>query len=271
MSSVKNNNTNKITLLERRVKYGDNGGVNIQQGLTFESNNVVIAKNGIPYKDAFLSDQAVYIGTDISTTEGYCTYVHGKCLGGGYFNTLMGYDSTMPYGINNTVVYGPKISVVGNGSVCIGSGSRSSLAGTTIGHQAGVDLSSGSLYNTIIGRLAGRGITNGGNNIAIGFNTHFPSDVSNCLVINNNNQSTRPIGGIYGTNLGLNTFSLGLNNNTPASPLDISGNFVRLRNPTTPTSSADTIGNVGDIAWDVNYVYVKTAVGGWKRSGLTAF
>jgi hypothetical protein len=183
----------------------------------------------------------------------------------------MGYDSTMPFGVNNTVVYGPKISVVGNGSVCIGSKSRTSISGTSIGHQAGSDLSSGSQNNVMIGRAAGGACVNGSNNIAIGSFNYFPSDVSNCLVINNNNQSTRPIGGIYGTNLGLNTFSLGLNNNTPASPLDISGNFVRLRNSTTPTSSADTIGNVGDIAWDVNYVYVKTAVGGWKRSGLTAF
>jgi hypothetical protein len=63
---------------------------------------------------------------------------------------------------------------------------------------------------------------------------------------------------------------IGVGTNLPVSPLDISGNSVRVRNTTTPTSSADTIGNVGDIAWDANYVYVKTATG-WKRSGLTAW
>lgn len=38
----------------------------------------------------------------------------------------------------------------------------------------------------------------------------------------------------------------------------------------TPTSSADPRGNVGDIAWDDSFIYVKTSVG-WKRAALTNF
>ena len=56
------------------------------------------------------------------------------------------------------------------------------------------------------------------------------------------------------------------------STLDITGstgyNQLRLRNSYTPTSSGDTNGNVGDIAWDNNYVYVKTNTG-WGRSALS--
>ena len=45
---------------------------------------------------------------------------------------------------------------------------------------------------------------------------------------------------------------------------------LRLRNTYTPTSSADANGNTGDVCWDSNYVYVKTA-SGWKRSALSTF
>jgi hypothetical protein len=44
----------------------------------------------------------------------------------------------------------------------------------------------------------------------------------------------------------------------------------RLETPYTPTSTADTNGNVGDIAWDDNYTYVKTSAG-WKRTSLSTF
>jgi len=47
-------------------------------------------------------------------------------------------------------------------------------------------------------------------------------------------------------------------------------NQLRLQTPYTPTSSADPNGQVGDIAWDDNYIYVKTSTG-WKRAALSAF
>jgi len=68
--------------------------------------------------------------------------------------------------------------------------------------------------------------------------------------------------------------TVGVNTDTPTANLDVAGttgyNQLRMRTSYTPTSSADANGNVGDMAWDANYVYVKTA-GGWKRSALSAF
>lgn len=65
---------------------------------------------------------------------------------------------------------------------------------------------------------------------------------------------------------------VGLEN--PTSRIDVEGttgyNQLRLRNSFTPTNTADTRGNVGDIAWDNNYIYVKTGAG-WKRSGLSTW
>jgi len=68
--------------------------------------------------------------------------------------------------------------------------------------------------------------------------------------------------------------NVGVRTNNPTSQLDIeSANGYaqfRMRATYTPTGSADANGNVGDVAWDVNYVYIKTAAG-WKRSALSSW
>jgi len=68
-----------------------------------------------------------------------------------------------------------------------------------------------------------------------------------------------------------NRGNVGINNEDPTSKLDISGTTgyqqLRLRNSYTPTTSGDTNGEIGDISWDDNYIYVKTN-SGWGRSSL---
>jgi hypothetical protein len=68
--------------------------------------------------------------------------------------------------------------------------------------------------------------------------------------------------------------TVGIGMTVPTSQLDILGvkgySQLRLRTPYTPTSSSDSNGNIGDISWDENYIYVKTA-SGWKRSTLGTF
>lgn len=60
----------------------------------------------------------------------------------------------------------------------------------------------------------------------------------------------------------------------PTALLDISAatgyNQLRLRTSFTPASTADANGNIGDIAWDDNYMYIKTA-SGWRRTALADF
>ncbi len=64
------------------------------------------------------------------------------------------------------------------------------------------------------------------------------------------------------------------NNNMPTALLDLDGatgyDQLRIRHSYTPTSSADVNGNVGDVSWDDDYIYIKTSTG-WKRSTLTSF
>lgn len=61
---------------------------------------------------------------------------------------------------------------------------------------------------------------------------------------------------------------------SPTSAVDISGvtgyQQFRLRTKYTPSSSADSNGSQGDVSWDDNYIYIKTA-GGWKRTALSTF
>ena len=66
------------------------------------------------------------------------------------------------------------------------------------------------------------------------------------------------------------TGNVGINTAVPTAPLDIEGNTVRVRTARTPLSATD-IGNVGDICWDANFVYVCTATNTWRRSALTAW
>ena len=57
----------------------------------------------------------------------------------------------------------------------------------------------------------------------------------------------------------------------PTAILDVTGtmgyNQLRVRTAFSPVGTADSNGNTGDIAWDDDYVYVKTSIG-WKRAAL---
>jgi hypothetical protein len=68
--------------------------------------------------------------------------------------------------------------------------------------------------------------------------------------------------------------TLGVGTTSATSRVDALGangySQLRLRTTYTPTSTADALGNVGDIAHDVNYIYVKTSAG-WKRAALSTF
>lgn len=68
--------------------------------------------------------------------------------------------------------------------------------------------------------------------------------------------------------------NVGIGNQSPTSLIDISSangfGQLRLRTSYTPSSTSDANGNTGDVSWDANYLYIKTAAG-WKRAALSTF
>ena len=68
--------------------------------------------------------------------------------------------------------------------------------------------------------------------------------------------------------------SVGIGTPSPTAKVDVNGSTgydqVRMRRSYTPSATSDTNGNTGDIAWDDDYIYIKTSAG-WKRAALTTF
>lgn len=64
--------------------------------------------------------------------------------------------------------------------------------------------------------------------------------------------------------------NVGIGTAQPESKLDVNGDRIRIRESRTP-DSAHASGNVGDIVWDDNYVYVCVAKDTWKRTKLESW
>jgi hypothetical protein len=63
---------------------------------------------------------------------------------------------------------------------------------------------------------------------------------------------------------------IGIKTSQPTEALDIDSNAIRLRSSLTPQSASD-FGEVGQICWDANYIYVCVATNTWKRSLLRSW
>jgi hypothetical protein len=68
--------------------------------------------------------------------------------------------------------------------------------------------------------------------------------------------------------------NVGIGETNPLAKLHIDSangfDQLKLESTYTPSSSSDPNGTVGDIAWDDDYIYIRTSTG-WKRSALTSW
>lgn len=94
------------------------------------------------------------------------------------------------------------------------------------------------------------------------------------LVFNSAPSTSANISGTTQMTLEKATGELGIGNSSPSAKLHVTGstgyNQVRMETSYTPTGTADANGSTGDIAWDADYIYIKTAAG-WKRAALTTW
>jgi len=83
-------------------------------------------------------------------------------------------------------------------------------------------------------------------------------------------QSGANVSNYFAGNIGV-----GSGNTAPSSLIDLAHtngyDQLVLRTPYTPTSSADTNGDPGQVAWDNNYIYIQVSGGVWKRAALSSF
>jgi hypothetical protein len=122
--------------------------------------------------------------------------------------------------------------------------------------------------NTFLGYRAGQDAT-GDSNVIIGHLAGCHETGSNKLYIANDSTTSSVL--IYGD---FSTGWVGIGTTSPSAGLDVNSstgyNQLRMRTSYTPTGTSDTNGNVGDIAWDDTYIYIKTSAG-WKRAQLGTF
>tara|TARA_R100000231_G_scaffold16959_2_gene17600 strand:- start:11671 stop:15033 length:3363 start_codon:yes stop_codon:yes gene_type:complete len=72
------------------------------------------------------------------------------------------------------------------------------------------------------------------------------------------------------THLATSGNNVGIGTTSPDAPLDINGNRLRIRTARTITN-ADDNGEVGEISWDANYLYVCVNTDTWKRVALSTW
>jgi len=119
--------------------------------------------------------------------------------------------------------------------------------------EAGVGLSAGLFFSSGFTRL-----------MSFGYGTASSSKFGRTYAGN----TSGPVDGIAVEGLS------GFGSLAPTSRAHINGangyTQFRLEKTYTPTGTSDALGATGDIAWDDNYFYIKTAAG-WKRAALSTF
>ena len=197
-----------------------------------------------------------------ATTALYTIAIGGTALqyNNGDNNIAIGdgtlYNNTS--GVNNVAV-GYQVmpnNTIGSTNVSVGDFGLSGNNGdsnTSIGYQAGASNVNGTL-NTFLGAFSDCiGYPNLSNSTAVGSNVNLQQN------------DTVILGAMA---------DVGIGTSTPTSKLHVIGtngyNQFRMETSFSPTGTTDLRGNIGDMAWDNNNIYIKTSAG-WKQSTLNTF
>lgn len=258
---IGDNNLDQLTDGARNVAIGQGSGGNISSG----GSNILLGWGTggsiTTGSENFLLGN--FSGNSLSTHKGNVAIgTTALQRGRGFYNIAIG-DRALQGSSSPSVGNNVAIGRSSMGSILTGSDSN-----VGIGSQTLANLGSNADGNIAIGFQAGQnGVGNGAAyNILIGYRVEPPiSTGDNQLNIGNL---------IHGTGLTSNqtvsTGNIGIATTTPTSTMHLKGTAMeqlRIETSGGPTSNADTSGEIGDIAYDANYIYIKTS-NGWGRAAL---
>ena|GEM_PF-5241783 len=227
------------------------------------------------------------------------------CVAGGFNNDANGYAATVAGGFYNKVSNDHASIGGGNGNVAtreyatVGGGHSNEAYGDSATVGGGYDNRAGGVYATVAGGRENSAafwcstVAGGISNQAHGSYATVPGGEQNSATGQYSLAAGRRAKALHDGALvwadsqdadfkstGDNQFlirasgGVGMGIAEPTAQLDVGAktgyNQVRMRTPYTPKTTKDENGNVGDIAWDDNYLYVKTSEG-WKRARLGTF
>ena len=203
----------------------------------------------------------------------------------------IGYAAGMANSNSYSTGVGYEVFRISNGqySVAIGyhagrssTGQRSTFVGASAGKNNTGQYSVGIGYSSLQN-------TSGTNNVAIGYHAGYEGGAN---ILTGNSNTFLGYNASYGTNTTItnstavganitltdsntvilgNSTSVGVGTTSPTSKLHIDGTAgkqLRIANSFTPSSTSNTTGETGDIAWDDGYIYVRTSAG-WQRAALS--
>jgi hypothetical protein len=226
-------------------------------------------------------------------------------VGGGFNNDANGYAATVAGGFYNRVSNDHASIGGGNGNVAtreyatVGGGHSNEAYGDSATVGGGYDNKGGGMYATVAGGRENSAalwcstVAGGMSNEAHGSYASVPGGEQNSASGQYSLAAGRRAKALHDGALvwadsqdadfestGDNQFlirasgGVGIGPTEPTAQLDVAGktgyNQVRMRTPYTPKGTKDENGNVGDMAWDDGYFYVKTGEG-WKRVRLETF
>lgn len=226
-----------------------------------------VIQQGAVQSDVTVGATGIYNILNAQAASFTCaSYTHFLCAsnaltGGAAVTTQIGYSvsSTLTGATNNYGYSGSIAAATGRWNIY--------MAGTAQNYFAG-NVGIGTSRTTPATALDVNGVVT----LALGTAAApaiVPTGVSNCGVYFPSTSSVA-ISTAGTQRVAVDATGVGIGVASPGSPLDISGDNIRVRTSKTPASATDT-GVAGQICWDASYVYVCISSNSWRRIAHAAW
>lgn len=257
------------------------GPVNITGNATINASTVIISSglnSTINGETIFitggvnsLNAATINLTSGTSNINGGTNYISGSAFITGGDNFVTGTDTRILSGIN--YITGTDIKITG-GTIFLTGTTESTVFNLTGSHMT-VTAATGtnfSIYSGVVDITGSNFFLSGNFEVRSGSFNRIESIGQN-LILNAASTATMVNPNIYGQ--ALNFGVLQINGDVSflqtSGDTTVSGVFAYRPTGMIPTSSLDTVGSTGDLAFDNNYMYYKTTSAGWKRVAMSTW